>query len=125
MTESKKKILLVEDDKFITDIYSTKLKELKYEVKTAGNGKEALKLLKDFKPDLILLDVIMPKMDGFGLLDYAKKEKSLKDIPIVLLTNVSEDANVKKGLKKGAKDYLVKHYFRPSEVVEKIKEYIK
>ena len=122
---NKKLILLVEDDEFLAELYATKLKLENYEVALATDGEKGLKMIKEKKPDLILLDIILPKMDGFEILKAIKNEKELKDIPVILLTNLSQKDEVKKGLDLGANDYLIKAHFMPSEVVKKIKQTIK
>ena len=122
---NKKLIILVEDDEFLAELYATKLKLENYEVILATDGEKGLKMIKEKKPDLILLDIILPKMDGFEILKAIKNEKELKDIPVILLTNLSQKDEVKKGLDLGANDYLIKAHFMPSEVVKKIKQTIK
>ena len=119
---NKKLIMLVEDDEFLAELYATKLKLENYEVILATDGEKGLKMIKEKKPDLILLDIILPKMDGFEILKAIKNEKELKDIPVILLTNLSQKDEVKKGLDLGANDYLIKAHFMPSEVVDKIKK---
>lgn len=115
------KILLVEDDSFVIDIYHTKLSQEGYEVIEARNGVEAMKKLSEVKPDLILLDIIMPYMDGIEALRKIKKDENLKKIPVILLTNLSQKEEISEGLGLGASDYLIKSHFTPSEVLEKIK----
>jgi CheY-like chemotaxis protein len=124
--EKKKKVMIVEDDSFVMDIYETKLEKEGYSVVGAFNGLEALKKLeKDAElPDLILLDIIMPYMDGLEFLKKIKGEEKFKDIPIILLTNLSQKEEIDTGLELGAKDYLIKSHFTPSEVMEKIKKLI-
>jgi len=117
----KKVILLVEDDEFLAELYATKLNLEGFEVHLASDGEKGLKLLKEKKPDLVLLDIIMPKMDGFEVLKMIKADKTIKDTPVILLTNLSQKDEVKKGLELGAVDYLIKAHFMPSEVVKKIK----
>ncbi len=115
------KILVVEDDSFVIDIYHTKLSQEGYEVIEARNGIEAMKKLEEVRPDLILLDIIMPYMDGMEVLRKIKKDEKLKTIPIILLTNLSQKEEINEGLGLGASDYLIKSHFTPSEVLEKIK----
>lgn len=124
-TENKKKIMIVEDDSFVMDIYHTKLEQENFEVIEAVNGVEAMKKLQEAVPDLILLDIIMPYMDGLEVLQKIKADEKLKMIPVVLLTNLSQKEEVNRGLELGANDYLIKSHFTPSEVLEKIKNYIK
>lgn len=118
--KEKKKILLVEDDTFILEMYATKLLNFGYDVLTATDGEEALKIIKDKCPDFILLDLVLPSMDGFDVLKAIKKDAKTKSIPVVLLTNLGERKDVETGLKLGANDYLIKAHFTPSEVIEKI-----
>lgn len=120
MAEEKKKILLVEDDVFIKDIYETKFVQEGFEVVLAENGMEALKKMEESIPDLILLDVIMPYMDGMETLKRIKANDAWKKIPIIMLTNISEKEKVTEGMEQGADDYLIKSHFTPSEVVAKV-----
>jgi DNA-binding response OmpR family regulator len=121
---TKKGILLIEDDEFLAELYATKLNLEGFEVALANTGEKGLKMIKDKKPDLVLLDIILPKMDGFEILKNVKADPGLKNIPIILLTNLSQKDEVKKGLELGAVDYLIKAHFMPSEVVKKIKNVI-
>jgi len=121
---TKKRILIVEDDSFVMDIYQTKLGQSGYEVTGAGNGLEALKKMEEGTFDLILLDIIMPYMDGLEVLKKIKADEKNKNLPIILLTNLSQKEEVDKGLGLGANDYLIKSHFTPSEVLEKVKGYL-
>ncbi|MDO9231364.1 MAG: response regulator [bacterium] len=126
MDDAKKTIMIVEDDTFVMDIYETKIAKEGMNVISANNGMEAIKKLEaGAKPDLILLDILMPYMGGLELLRKIKEDKNLKDIPIVLLTNLSQKEEIEEGLGLGAKDYLIKSHFTPSEVMEKISQYLK
>ena len=116
-----KKILLVEDDVFVSDVYQTKLKQEGFDVISAKNGTEAMKKLETAVPDVILLDIIMPYMDGKEVLARLKESEKWKNIPVIILTNLSQRDDVEEILQKGADDYLIKSHFTPSEVVEKIK----
>lgn len=120
--EQKIKVLLVEDDTFLLEMYSTKFNLEGFEVFTAPDGEEGIKLAKKEKPDIILLDVLMPKVDGFTALKKLKKDPQTKNIPVVLLTNLGQKNDIDKGLKEGAEGYLIKAHFIPSEVVVKIKK---
>ena len=120
----KKLILLVEDDEFLAELYATKLNLEDFEVALATDGEKGLKIIKEKKPDLVLLDIILPKLDGFEILKIMKADKKLKTIPVILLTNLSQKDEVKRGLALGADDYLIKAHFMPSEVVKKIKQTI-
>jgi CheY-like chemotaxis protein len=122
MNEEKKQIIMiVEDDSFVMDIYKTKLLQAKFEVVEAMNGVEAMKKIKKIRPDLVLLDIMMPYMDGLEVLKNMKNDPNLKNIPTILLTNLSQKEDVDKGMALGADDYLIKSHFTPSEVLEKIK----
>lgn len=114
------KILLVDDDAFLRDMYATKFTEKKHEVDVAENGEVALTRLHEKKYDVVLLDVIMPGMDGIELLKRIKAEKLGGDPICIMLSNQSEDADKKSALNAGAKGYIVKAEFIPSEVVEEI-----
>jgi DNA-binding response OmpR family regulator len=116
----KKNILLAEDDAFVSDIYYTKLTNEGYNVILAPDGRVAIDEIKKSIPDLILLDIMMPYMDGMEVLDELKNNDEWKNIPVLLLTNLSEKENVKKALELGAQDYLIKSHFTPSEILEKI-----
>ena len=117
---TKKKILIIEDDSMIMDMYELRLGEAGYEVLKAKAGDEGLIQAKETKPDLILLDIIMPGLDGFGVLETLKKEATTKDIPVLLLTNLAQEADRAKGQKLGARDYLVKADKTPFQIVEYI-----
>ena len=120
----KKSILLVEDDEFLAELYATKLNLEGFEVALAMDGEKGLKLAKESPPDLVLLDIILPKMDGFEVLKELKADDTTKKVPVILLTNLSQKDEVQKGLSLGANDYLIKAHFMPSEVVQKIKQII-
>jgi CheY-like chemotaxis protein len=117
---SKKKILIVEDDNFVAEVYSTKLLEMGHEITIAQNGEEGLNILKENTPDLILLDIIMPVMGGIEMLEELKKNEEWKKIPVILLTNVGEKDSIQKVQNLGVQDYLIKSHFTPAEVIEKI-----
>ncbi|MBH41480.1 MAG: response regulator [Candidatus Magasanikbacteria bacterium] len=122
MVEQNIYILLVEDDSFLANIYKTKFEMEGFSVNVAENGELGLKEAKKKKPDLILLDILLPKMDGFTVLQHLKADSALKDVPVVLLTNLGQKDDVEKGLKLGAADYLIKAHFKPSETVDKVKK---
>lgn len=120
----KKTVLIVEDDSFLSDMYQTKFSVSGYNVLLAQNGMQCLELLRNntSAPDIALLDVVMPKMDGLELLELLKKDDRTKNIPIILLTNLGQDKDVKKGMEMGADMYLIKAHYTPSQVVEKVEE---
>lgn len=116
-----KKILIVEDDDFLVQMYATKLEMENFNVVTASDGKQALKMVQKDPPDLMLLDLNLPVMDGFQVLESLKKDPSMKTIPVLVLTNYGQKEHVDRCLSLGAADYLIKAHFVPSEVVDKIK----
>ena len=123
MDEQKKIVLLIDDDFFLTEMYSLKFQEAGFEVKTARDGQTALAMVEeDPLPDIILLDIVMPHLDGFEVLKLMKKNERLKNIPIILLTNVGQKEDVEKGISLGADDYIVKAHFTPSEVAARVKK---
>jgi DNA-binding response OmpR family regulator len=120
MTE-KVHVLLVEDDVFLAGIYQKKFEMEGYKVTIADNGEKALVEAKKKKPNIIMLDILLPKLDGFAVLERLKEDNEVKNIPVILLTNLGQKDDVEKGLQMGAVDYLIKAHFKPSEVVDKIK----
>lgn len=115
-----KKILIVEDDVFIRDIYQVKFNQEGFDVTTAEDGVKAMEKLDNMIPDIILLDILMPYMNGMEVLKRIKSNDALKNVPIIMLTNISEKEKVTEGLEYGVKDYLIKSHFTPSEVVHKV-----
>lgn len=118
-------ILLVEDDTFLAGMYVTKLTMEHFQVELATDGAAGLKKAEELVPDLILLDVLLPKMNGFDVLRKMKEQPALQAVPVILLTNLGQKSDVVQGLDLGAADYLIKAHFMPSEVVEKIKHHLK
>ena len=116
-----KTILIIEDDKFLRELISQKLNKENYKVVEAVDGEEGIKKVKEEKPDLILLDLILPGIDGFEVLSRVKEDPSLNKIPVIVLSNLGQRDDVEKGLKLGAVDYLIKAHFTPGEIIEKIK----
>jgi DNA-binding response OmpR family regulator len=122
MAESKGKILIIEDDRYISKMYQLKLSLEGYEVQVAENGKQGVDKIKEMMPDIILLDILMPELDGFEVLKIAKSDESTKDIPVLIMSNLGQEDHIQKGMQMGAVGYIVKSQFTPSKVVEKIKE---
>ena len=121
--ESKKpKVLIVEDDFRLCRVYMIKLQKEGIDVSIAGEGNEGLRRIYAEKPDLIILDLMLPGLDGFQILDKIKKDKEVSSIPVLIMSNLGCEADVEKGLKLGAIDYIVKTETSISEVVEKIKK---
>lgn len=115
-----KKILIVEDDMFVREIYSTKFLNEGFLVMLAENGVEAMEKIERELPDLILLDIIMPHMDGMETLRRIRQNERLSDIPVIMLTNIAEQGSMQQGTMLGISGYLIKSHFLPQEVVEKV-----
>ncbi|MCG2689734.1 response regulator [Candidatus Parcubacteria bacterium] len=120
-----KKILFIEDESALQKSMGDSLRREGWEVLSALNGEIGLRQAKTENPDLILLDLILPKMDGFEVFRELKKNKETADIPVIVLTNLEQMEDVEKALELGAKTYLVKANYTLSEVVEKIKDILK
>lgn len=118
----KNKILFVEDEKVLRETLTEALKKNNFSVDDAENGLKALDLLKENEYDLILLDIILPKKNGFEVLEEMRNLK--KKTPVILLTNLSGTSNIQKALDLGAKNYLVKSEYRLDEIVDRIKEIV-
>lgn len=122
MPNKKTKVVIVEDEKMLADMYKTKFSMENFDAKKANDGKAGFELVKKVQPDIVLLDIIMPKLDGFAVLKMIKEDPELADIPVILLSNLGQDEDVKKGKKLGAADYFVKSNHTPAEVVQKVKQ---
>jgi len=120
-----KKVLIVEDDNMICTMYKTKLEQDGFSVLLADNGSKGLEVAMSELPDIIMLDVIIPQLDGFSVLAKLKEDAKTKNIPVIMLTNLGTTEDQNKGKEMGAVDYLVKAKFTPSQVSEKVKEYLK
>ncbi len=115
-----KSILLIEDDPFLIDIYTTKLKEAGFGVEVASDGESAVRKTKEKKPDLVILDIVLPNVDGWEVLKQIKAE--FKNLKVIILSNLGQKEEVEKGMKLGATKYLIKAHYTPSQVVEEIKK---
>jgi DNA-binding response OmpR family regulator len=115
------RILVIDDDPFITSIYVLKLRHSGIEVAQARDGMEGLKVASEFRPDIILLDILMPNLDGFETLKRLKKDKSLKAIPVIILSNLAHKEDIEQGIKIGATDYLIKTQTLPTDCLKKIR----
>ena len=115
-------ILIVEDDKFLRELISRKLLSEGFKIEEAIDGEEGLAKAKEVKPDLILLDLILPGLDGFEVLRRIKDNPSTSSIPVLILSNLGQKDEIEKGLSLGAVDFLVKAHFTPEEIVAKIKD---
>jgi len=114
-------ILIVEDDKFLRELISKKLSKGGYNVVEAVDGEDGVKKAKEKNPNLVLLDLILPEMDGFEVLSKIKEDPATASIPVIILSNLGQKDDVDKGLKLGASDYLIKAHLTPGEIIEKVK----
>lgn len=117
------KIMIVEDDAILVEMYQAKFELEGHDVTIANNGEECLQILETKTPELILLDILMPKINGFHVLKEIKKRPNLRQIPVILLTNLGEaevDMNRELAAALGVSDYLIKSHHTPDEVVEKV-----
>jgi DNA-binding response OmpR family regulator len=120
----KAKILLVEDDKYISRAYKDGLERVGFEMIVAFDGEEAMSKVRTEKPDLIMLDLIMPVKNGFEVLEELKMDDELAKIPVIILSNLGQDSDIKRAKELGAVDYLIKANFSLREVIEKLKEHL-
>lgn len=119
------KILLIEDDKFFQKFYSVKLKEQNIETEVAGDGIEGLLKMKSFSPDLVLLDLIMPKLDGFSVLKSRLADPNLLKIPVIVFSTLGQEKDIENAKKLGASDYVNKSFFDFSNMMGKINNIVK
>ena len=115
-----KKILIVEDEEILLNLLQKKLIEHGYEVLVARDGEEGLRAMRANSPDLVLLDVIMPKLGGFEVMEEMQKEEVLKKIPVIIVSNSGQPVEIDRAKNLGAKDWLIKTEFDPQEVVDKV-----
>lgn len=120
----KKKILIIEDDKFLRELIARKLEEVGYGIIQAMDGEKGLEKLEEEKVDVVLLDLVLPGIDGFEVLAQANKEDILKDVPVLVLSNLGQREDVERALNLGAVDYLIKAHFTPEEIINKIREIV-
>lgn len=120
-----RKILIIEDDKFLRELIGKKLIAENFDILEAIDGENGLKTLQEQKPDLVLLDLILPGIDGFEVLSRIKADDNLASMPVIILSNLGQKEDIDRGLKLGAVDYLVKAHFTPNEIVQKIKDALK
>ncbi len=120
-----KKILLIEDEKVLSEMYVDKLTEVGFKVISTIEAKEGLELTKKERPDLIILDLLLPQENGIVFLTWLKKESEISSIPVVIFSNFDEPETRKKAFKLGAKAYLIKTNYTPREMVEIIRDYLR
>jgi len=115
-----KKVLIIEDEEIMIDLLQRKLTQEGYDVSVARDGEEGLEAMREVKLDLILLDIIMPKMGGFEVMEEMAKDKELKKIPVIVISNSGQPVELNRAQKLGAKDWLIKTEFDPQEVLGKV-----
>lgn len=120
MADSNKKILIIEDEAFLSEMYQTKFESLGYQVITADNGEVGLETIRKEKPSIVLLDIIMPVMDGYTVLRKIRADAEIKNTLVVIFSNLGQEEEITKGMQMGADDYLVKSNLTPTELVQKI-----
>ncbi|MDD5144584.1 MAG: response regulator [Candidatus Pacebacteria bacterium] len=119
---SNNKILLIEDEEIMLDLLQRKLAQEGYDISVARNGEEGLDMMKEFIPDLVLLDIIMPKKGGYEVMEEMSRDESLNKIPIIIISNSGQPVEIDRAQKLGAKDWLVKTDFNPQEVIAKVRK---
>jgi DNA-binding response OmpR family regulator len=122
--ETKKKILIVEDDPLLIDIYTTRFKQVGFNLVVIKEGEKAVKAIEKEHPDLVLLDIVLPYMDGWDILRELKSKEDTKNIQVVVLSNLGQKEEIEQGLRLGAAKYLIKAHYTPSEIVEEIMKLI-
>ncbi|TSC78254.1 MAG: putative OmpR family two-component system response regulator [Parcubacteria group bacterium Gr01-1014_29] len=115
-----KKVLIVDDDEFLLEMYALKFKEVGFKVEIAETGREAVDKAGAFAPDIILLDIVLPEMDGFEVLSEIRHNKKVPRSLVIMLTNLGQKDDTQRSIRLGADDYIIKAHFTPSEVVEKV-----
>lgn len=121
--KNKKKVLIVEDDVDISEMYRIRITASGFEVETAANGQIGIDKMKKFQPDLVLLDIVMPKKDGFDLLEEVKQasdKEEIKKIPIIVLSNLASPIDIMEGKRLGAQDWWIKAFNTPSQISQKV-----
>ncbi len=114
------KILIIEDDSFFADVLKKKLESQECDVHCAADGLEGFKKIKELKPDLVLLDILLPSLNGYEILERKGKDDEIKDIPVIVISNSGQPVEIERVLELGARDYLIKAQFGPNEVMNKV-----
>jgi DNA-binding response OmpR family regulator len=125
METPQQKILIIEDDFFVRDLYNRELTREGFAVSSAEDGPTGLLKVVEEKPDLVLLDIMLPKMSGLDVLKTLKEKEETKNIPVVLLTNLGQDSVIREGFTLGAVGYLIKAAYTPTQIVEEVKKFLR
>src|SRR3990167_10299418 len=120
-----KKILIIEDDVFLGDVLIEKFKTEGFDSVLSRDGAEGLQKIRDLKPDLVLLDIILPSMNGYEILEAKQKDQSIVKIPVIIISNSGQPVEINRALELGVKDYFVKAQFDPEEVLVKVRAFLK
>ncbi|MEI6478790.1 MAG: response regulator [bacterium] len=118
------KILIVEDEEILIKVLQEKFEAQKFKVSTAQEGNLVLPLARKFKPDIILLDILLPKVNGLDILSDLKADEDLRNIPVIMISNIDEDHKLRQALSLGAVDYMIKSQHPINEVVEMVNKYV-
>ncbi len=118
------KILIVEDEEILAKVLEEKFENNDFKVSIVSDGEAVLPMVRKFKPDIILLDIILPKLDGIEVLSQLKEDEDLKNIPVIMLSNLNDDEKIKQALSLGAVDYMTKIQHPVNEVIDKVNRYI-
>jgi len=124
MPDQKTKILIIEDDFFIRELYERQFTKEGYLILSSEDGPSGLLAASQEKPDLILLDIMLPKLNGLDLLRTLKAKDETKNIPVILLTNLGQESVIKEGFELGAESYLIKSAYTPSQIIDEIKNFM-
>ncbi|HRZ29597.1 MAG TPA: response regulator [Candidatus Paceibacterota bacterium] len=125
LTGSKKKILLVEDEAFLSSLLELKLSQEGFQVEKAMDGEEAFNMLENFMPDLILLDLILPKRNGFEFLEMLRNDPRFSKIPVIITSNLGQDSDIERGKTFGVIEYIIKNKLSIDELVSKVSQEVK
>lgn len=115
------RILIIEDEEILLRVLKNKFEKNGFEVEITVDGEQAIPAVKRFQPDIILLDLILPKKDGFAILQELKADAGLRSVPVVILSNLGQDEDIKRAFKMGAVDYFVKTQHHSEEIIERVK----
>lgn len=122
MNTSQHYVLIVEDDNFLRSLITQKFLKEGFEVFGAVTGKEGIEKINERMPDIILLDILLPDINGFDVLEYVKKNEKLQNIPVLIISNLSDEEDLERAQKLGAKDFLIKANMSTTEIVSKVRE---
>lgn len=119
-----KKVLIIEDERLLGELLAKKLLDKGYEVKLVEDGASGVQAVKDFRPDLLLLDIILPHKDGFTILEEIRNDEAIRDTLVVIISNSGQPVEISRAQQLGVKDWCIKVNFDPAEVLEKVKQQI-